>query len=83
MAVRHKQPEWTLAGRITAARQTKQLSIADVSKKIGVSRVTLYAWEDGKSIPALDALVEFSRLTETSLDWLAKREGPEPEPPPD
>jgi len=70
----------TIGGRIRAAREAKALSVPETAIFLGMSRVQLYAWEKGTVTDMrVGQLVEFSKLTEVSLDWLLLRRGPDPE----
>ncbi|MBQ1295094.1 MAG: helix-turn-helix transcriptional regulator [Clostridiales bacterium] len=37
-------------------RKVRDMTLAEASEKIGVSRVTLINWEKGKSIPKVDKI---------------------------
>jgi transcriptional regulator with XRE-family HTH domain len=70
----------TLGGRLKAARLAKGLGLSDAARRIGLSRTSLNQWESNSvKNPDLEKLLEFSKLTEVSLDWLAHREGKDPD----
>lgn len=43
-------------------REEKQLSIQEVANKLGISRITLWAYESGKRKPSFDTLIELSKI---------------------
>src|SRR5690349_8956333 len=75
----HKTNLDTLAGRIRAILDARDITVTDAAKAVGVSRpmFSLYASGAVKK-PAADKLVNFSKLTDISLDWLISRRGPDP-----
>jgi len=42
----------------------------EIAQKLGISRQAVYRWRDSKNPPELDRLLEISKVTNTSLDWL-------------
>ncbi|WP_370655457.1 helix-turn-helix domain-containing protein [Candidatus Binatus sp.] len=50
-------------------------NVADIAKKIGASRATLYKWFGGRE-PSLANLAAFAKATNVSLSWLIAGEGP-------
>ncbi len=55
-------------------RKEKNMSQADLSKKIGVSRSTISMWEIGASQPSNELLLRLSQILNVSLDELLGNE---------
>ncbi|MBX4173457.1 helix-turn-helix transcriptional regulator [Weissella viridescens] len=51
-------------------RESNNLTQAELAEKLHVTRQTLSRWENGRSYPNLDTLVEISQLLDLSLDYL-------------
>ena len=81
-----------LEERLTALRQEKGLSQADVAEQLDVSRQAISRWETGKVVPTVDNLACLSRLYGVPMEALlygdegaepvrqeTKEEAPEPE----
>lgn len=49
-----------------------------ISKKIGVSDVSLYKWREGETTPNLDTAIKLADFFDVTLDELAGRESPPP-----
>lgn len=63
-------PGATMAQRIAAARKARGFSLAQVADALGVSRPTVWAWEQGRARPAdrrLAALAEVLGVTAAAL----------------
>lgn len=63
-------PGATLAQRIAAARKARRLSLGQIAAELGVSRPTIWAWEQGRARPAanrLAALAETLGVTAAAL----------------
>ncbi|WP_086462106.1 helix-turn-helix transcriptional regulator [Agreia sp. VKM Ac-1783] len=61
----------TIHGRLRAARLMAGLEQGDLADALGVSRGSVSNYETGKSEPVASVFVNWARLTEVSLDWLA------------
>lgn len=59
-----------IAHRIKFLREKNNMTQADLSKKLGITRSSVNAWEMGISIPSTQYLVELSRIFKTSTDYL-------------
>ena len=51
-------------------RIAKGLTVAQLAKKIGVARKTVYCWEKGTSSPTADNLREISKVLNISANTL-------------
>lgn len=59
-----------IAERIKMLRENKQLSQSDLSKRLGIKRSSINAWEMGISTPSTTYLVELSQIFHVSIDYL-------------
>ena len=59
-----------IAERIKMLRENKQLSQSDLSKRLGITRSSIKAWEMGISTPSTTYLVELSQIFHVSIDYL-------------
>ena len=59
--------------RLKQLREERGVSQAAVSKVLGVSRYSIYAYEKGKSAPTLDGLVILADYFDVTLDYLLGR----------
>lgn len=55
---------------LKAARTIAGLTQRELADKLGISRVTVQAWEAGKSIPRFDQAKKICELAHISLDVL-------------
>jgi transcriptional regulator with XRE-family HTH domain len=70
----------TLGQRIRAVRVARHLTVIEVSQRVGISRVSYYAWEkDEVKDPGLTQILAFTDLVDVSLDWLLRRKGNDPD----
>jgi transcriptional regulator with XRE-family HTH domain len=60
----------TLGGRLSAARDSSGLSLADVANRIGVKRENLLAWESDRSEPRPSNLIDLAGILGVSPMWL-------------
>lgn len=60
----------TLGGRLSMARDSIGLSLADAANRIGVKRDTLLAWEADRSEPRPSKLVNLAGILGVSPMWL-------------
>ena len=51
-------------------RERSQMTQSDLSRKLGITRSSVNAWEMGISIPSTQYLVELSQLFRVSTDYL-------------
>lgn len=47
-----------------------EMSLADLGRKIGVSRSGVHSWTSGKTYPSVDKLHELCDIFDTSISWL-------------
>lgn len=59
-----------IAERIKMLRENKQLSQSELSKRLGITRSSINAWEMGISTPSTTYLVELSQIFHVSIDYL-------------
>ncbi len=73
----------TMGEKIVALRKRECWSQEDLADRLDVSRQSVSKWEGDLAAPALDKLLELSRLFGVSTDYLIKDEleSPEPETP--
>lgn len=70
----------TTGQKIAARRKELELSQKALGDKLGVSRQTVYKWENDISLPDIDKLVALSRLFQVPVGWLlGVEEEPEPQ----
>lgn len=70
----------TTGQKIAARRKELELSQEALGDKLGVSRQTVYKWENDLSLPDIDKLVALSRLFQVPVGWLlGVEEEPEPQ----
>ncbi|THV25074.1 helix-turn-helix domain-containing protein [Peteryoungia ipomoeae] len=60
----------TLGGRLSMARDSIGLSLADAANRVGVKRDTLLAWESDRSEPRPSKLVSLAGILGVSPMWL-------------
>lgn len=59
-----------VADRIKFLREQMQLTQADLSKKLGITRSSVNAWEMGISTPSTQYIVELADIFSVSTDYL-------------
>ena len=59
-----------VADRIKYLREQKGLSQAELSKRLGITRSSVNAWEMGISVPSTPYLVELAHIFRVSTDYL-------------
>lgn len=60
----------TLGGRLSAARDSAGLSLADVANRIGVRKESLLSWEADRAEPRSAKLVDLAGILGVSPMWL-------------
>ena len=64
--------------RITALRKEKNISQAELAKRLNVSRQAVSKWEQGTSSPDTDRLIQLAEILGTEVEYLATGTHPEP-----
>lgn len=59
-----------IAERIKMLRENQHLSQTALSKRLGITRSSINAWEMGISTPSTTYLVELSQIFHVSIDYL-------------
>ena len=62
----------SISEKLKQARTDKNLTQEEVAEKVGVSRQTVYNWEQGKSYPDIASVMIISDICGISLDSLLK-----------
>lgn len=55
--------------RIETLRKSKEISQEDLAEKVGVSRMTVYKWESGTSVPNYANMQALARALETTVSF--------------
>lgn len=63
--------------RIKETREKNGMTQAVLSKKLGISRSAVNAWEMGISVPSVQYLIELSKLFNVSADYLLELDAKE------
>lgn len=64
--------------RITALRKEKDISQAELAKRLNVSRQAVSKWEQGVSSPDTTKLIQLAEIFDTEVEYLATGVHPEP-----
>lgn len=59
-----------VADKIKKLREQLNMSQAELAKKIGITRSSVNAWEQGISVPSTQYIVELSEIFNVSTDFL-------------
>ena len=59
-----------IADKIKLLREQKQLTQAELAKRLGITRSGVNAWEMGISVPSTQYLVELAHIFSVSADYL-------------
>lgn len=68
----------TIGERITTLRKEKDISQAELAKRLSVSRQAVSKWEQGQSTPDTAKLIQLAELLGTEVEFLATGTKPEP-----
>lgn len=58
--------------RISSLRKKNNLTLNDVAEKTNITQSNLSYYENNKTKPSADALIELSNFYGTSIDWILK-----------
>lgn len=64
--------------RITVLRKEKDISQAELAKRMNVSRQAVSKWEQGSSSPDTERLIQLAEILGTEVEYLATGVHPEP-----
>ena len=68
----------SLGQRITQARETMELTTAQLARRLGVRTTTLASWEADRSEPRANKLMQLAAMMNVSLSWLLSGSGTGP-----
>lgn len=68
----------TFGGRIVRARETANLSTAQLARRAGVLTKTMQAWESDRLMPRTNQIVRLAGLLNVSPTWLLVERGESP-----
>ena len=68
------------AERLRLLRQARNITQARLAELVGVSARVYNRWEKGGHVPHFDTIVKLADILQVSLDELAGRKEPSPEP---
>ncbi len=74
----HADSADTLGGRIVDARDSQNLSTAQLARRIGVKTQTLQGWETDRSEPRSNRLLTLAGVLNVSPTWLLTGAGESP-----
>lgn len=60
--------------RIKQLRSNQKISQQELGNILGVTKVSVSCYENGKRVPSLDTLIKIAKYFNTSLDYLVGRE---------
>ena len=67
-----------IGDRITALRKEKNISQAELAKRLNVSRQAVSKWEQGTASPDTERLIQLAEILDTEVEYLATGVHPEP-----
>ncbi|MGA1833648.1 helix-turn-helix domain-containing protein [Rhizobium wenxiniae] len=68
----------TLGGRISLARDARDISVEEAAQSLGIEPGTWSAWENDRSEPLCDRLEMMASVLQVSVAWLADGRGTGP-----
>ncbi|WP_274424337.1 helix-turn-helix domain-containing protein [Chelativorans sp. YIM 93263] len=68
----------TMGGRLSRARDSAGLTIAELARRLGVKASTIQAWESDRSQPRANRLAMLAGVLNVSLSWLLHGVGASP-----
>lgn len=75
---KHSDAADTLGGRIVNARDSQNLSTAQLARRIGVKTETVHGWETDRSEPRSNRLLTLAGILNVSPTWLLTGAGESP-----
>ncbi len=69
-------PEWDLADRLRKALRSSDVSVAQISQALDVSRQTVGNWMAGRARPTRATVVAWALATGVDLHWLETGQAP-------
>jgi len=64
-------PVWSLRDRLRKARETADLTQEELAAQVGVSRVSVIAYETGRVTPKRPVLLSWAVTCRVNYEWLA------------
>lgn len=68
----------TIGGRISLARDARDISVDEAASRIGIEPDTWSAWENDRAEPYLSRVGPMAELLHVSVGWLVSGEGSGP-----
>lgn len=68
----------TMGGRLSRARDSAGLTVAELARRLGVKSSTIQAWESDRSQPRANRLAMLAGVLNVSLSWLLHGIGASP-----
>ncbi len=68
----------TMGGRLSRARDSAGLTVAELARRLGVKTSTIQAWESDRSQPRANRLAMLAGVLNVSLSWLLHGIGASP-----
>lgn len=68
----------TMGGRLSRARDSAGLTVAQLARRLGVKTSTIQAWESDRSQPRANRLAMLAGVLNVSLSWLLHGIGASP-----
>ena len=59
-----------IANQIRYLREQRNLTQADLAKKLGLTRSSVNAWEMGVSTPSVQYVIELAKIFQVSTDYI-------------
>ena len=78
MTQKNRSRATSLGQRIIKARETMDLTTAQLARRLGVGTSTLASWESDRSDPRANKLVQLAAMMNVSLSWLLSGRGAGP-----
>ena len=59
-----------VADRIKVLREQSDMTQAELARRLGITRASVNAWEQGISVPSTQCIVELAEMFKVSTDYL-------------